>query len=111
MLILCPECDKEISDKAILCPNCGFQNQQTDEAVTMSDINYLRETLKKEIEELRDELRNLKIKTDHIRVPRPSYENHVASSMLYLCPDCGKRFSVRDDDEVCPNCRSRIYPP
>lgn len=24
MLIQCPECNKEISDKAIACPNCGF---------------------------------------------------------------------------------------
>lgn len=24
MLINCPECNKEISDKAIFCPNCGF---------------------------------------------------------------------------------------
>jgi DNA-directed RNA polymerase subunit RPC12/RpoP len=111
MLIPCPECNKEISDLAMLCPNCGFQNHQTDETATISDIDQLKEALQSEIDELRDELRNLKIKTDHIRVPRPSYENHVASSMLYLCPDCGKRFSVRDDDEVCPNCRSRIYPP
>lgn len=29
-LIKCPECNKEISDKAKLCPNCGYeQNQQT----------------------------------------------------------------------------------
>ena len=24
VLINCPECDKEISDKALMCPNCGF---------------------------------------------------------------------------------------
>ena len=24
MLIQCPECNKEISNKAIACPNCGF---------------------------------------------------------------------------------------
>ena len=23
-LVSCPECDKEISDKALMCPNCGF---------------------------------------------------------------------------------------
>jgi len=23
-LVNCPECDKEISDKALMCPNCGF---------------------------------------------------------------------------------------
>ncbi|MHC4744102.1 MAG: hypothetical protein ACYS8Z_19465 [Planctomycetota bacterium] len=23
-LVCCPECDKQISDKALMCPNCGF---------------------------------------------------------------------------------------
>lgn len=26
-LINCPECGKEISDKAKMCPNCGYQNE------------------------------------------------------------------------------------
>ena len=28
-LISCPECSKEISDKADFCPHCGFTNQNT----------------------------------------------------------------------------------
>lgn len=27
-LIKCPECGKEISDRAVQCPNCGFQSGQ-----------------------------------------------------------------------------------
>lgn len=30
MLIRCPECQKEISDKAFSCPNCGYPIQQND---------------------------------------------------------------------------------
>ncbi len=29
-LIKCPECNKEISDKAVFCPNCGFPIQETN---------------------------------------------------------------------------------
>lgn len=34
-LVECPECKKQISDKAVSCPNCGFplKQQQTDNAV------------------------------------------------------------------------------
>jgi hypothetical protein len=30
-LINCPECNKEISDKAVACPSCGFPISQTDD--------------------------------------------------------------------------------
>lgn len=31
MLIKCPECDNEISDKANYCPHCGYPLQQEDD--------------------------------------------------------------------------------
>ena len=30
-LIKCPECGKEISDKALFCPNCGYNNAENEE--------------------------------------------------------------------------------
>ena len=29
-LIKCPECQKEISDQAISCPNCGYSRRKTE---------------------------------------------------------------------------------
>jgi len=31
-LIECPECKREISDKAVSCPHCGYQQQKTKKA-------------------------------------------------------------------------------
>lgn len=36
-LIKCPECGREISDKAISCPGCGCPVEQNDNK--MADIN------------------------------------------------------------------------
>ena len=33
-LIKCPECGKEVSDKAAACPNCGFPVCGTSECQT-----------------------------------------------------------------------------
>lgn len=30
-LLKCPECGKEVSDKAGVCPNCGFPIEKKDE--------------------------------------------------------------------------------
>ena len=29
MLITCPECELQVSDKALTCPHCGYPMQQT----------------------------------------------------------------------------------
>lgn len=43
-LISCPECNKQISDKAISCPNCGFPINNpgllTSENVTLYDVEF-----------------------------------------------------------------------
>lgn len=43
MMIKCPECGKEVSDKAISCPNCGYPIQQDTKNIN----NSLSETGKK----------------------------------------------------------------
>lgn len=37
-LITCPECGKEISDKAKACPNCGYQPEQSSEIMEDSKL-------------------------------------------------------------------------
>lgn len=43
-LIRCPECGKEISDKAVSCPNCGCPMRQ-------EPVEYLREEYEEDEEE------------------------------------------------------------
>ncbi len=39
-LINCPECNKEISDKAVSCPNCGFPVSQVKQNNEKQNVNY-----------------------------------------------------------------------
>ena len=36
-LITCPECGKEVSDKAATCPNCGCPLHQSQQAVPVEE--------------------------------------------------------------------------
>lgn len=36
-LIKCPECKKEVSDKAFVCPNCGYPLQVNSDDITMKE--------------------------------------------------------------------------
>lgn len=38
MLTVCPECHKQISDRAEICPYCGYKIQSAPIATTLSDI-------------------------------------------------------------------------
>lgn len=41
MLIKCPECEKEVSDKADKCPNCGYPMTPAEEDVDSAKIGIL----------------------------------------------------------------------
>ncbi len=47
MLIICPECNKSVSDKAKTCPNCGYPIEENKSAICIiNDIKYdLRDVL------------------------------------------------------------------
>ena len=36
-LITCPECGKEVSDKATTCPNCGCPLQQSQQTIQVEE--------------------------------------------------------------------------
>lgn len=46
-LIKCPECEKEISDKADVCPNCGYPLKDTKINNTICKINQQSYNLEK----------------------------------------------------------------
>lgn len=60
MLINCPECGKEVSDKAKICPNCGF---------SISD--YIKDKLKSQLEQEEDKIKEKIIKdlVENISLP------------------------------------------
>ena len=38
-LIKCPECKKDISDKAEVCPNCGYELKSANDSVSNSNLD------------------------------------------------------------------------
>lgn len=45
-LITCPECGREISDRAEACPNCGFpitKSEEMDNELQVSDVVLAKE--------------------------------------------------------------------
>lgn len=83
MLIICPECGKDISDCALVCPNCGFpmheyvQNVESDnfaQEKTFSDESHVENKSFTQIKNSEE----------------PVSPNHVVNEIDYLpCPKCG----------------------
>lgn len=132
-LINCPECNKEISDKAVSCPNCGYP-MKTDESKSaysyngqqydISQIQWLLEQGEpiKEIKEFRiltgAGLAEAKNAIDNL--PRLSAQE--VENLEIRCPKCGssafdmisrKRgifggLTGNKTDRVCRNCKYKF---
>ena len=89
-LIICPECGKEISDKAKCCIHCGYP---------------LEEAAQKQPEEDRywevnpDQFSSEK---DADGVAGPEADEMTAPPTMIKCPVCGKEVSSQTYD--CPEC-------
>ena len=57
-LINCPECEKQVSDKAVSCPNCGYPISQ------MVNSNSFKEGLKSSPKDYEETKQNLDAKED-----------------------------------------------
>lgn len=55
-LIKCPECNKEVSDKAVSCPNCGFPISSTQNSVEAPMKKYCVSTKKYVTKDLLDQI-------------------------------------------------------
>lgn len=123
-LIKCPECGKDVSERAKTCPHCGYpiaeyitcnlnSNGETEEDKEISDeeIKALETILLSvpnnktiTIKERLSELLGISPERSHKIV-----EYYFANANYNVCPKCG----TRNEKEImfCKNCSYRIIPP
>ena len=88
-LIICPECGKEISDKAECCIHCGYPLGEMNEEPEKEDRYW-----EVDPEEFSSE-------KDADGVAGPEAEE-MSGPIFINCPVCGKQVSSKTYD--CPNC-------
>lgn len=124
MLIRCPECGKEISDKATACPNCGCPSSEWEEAEEkpMDSMDILHEIVYKYADDqkplmIRELCNRVGIKEQDAKkiidcaVQKKQVQSHIPDD---LKPYLEKEFEgvyrytlFGDRQEVyCPRCRS-----
>ena len=106
-LIACPECEKQISDKAIACPNCGYpvRERQQETAPTPPPIPVAPKTPTKKPEE------QLPAALDVRRVTvRISLWRKRAVKLQHRCPTCGHTMQadphLRGRKLICRRCEA-----
>lgn len=88
-LIKCPECGKEISDKATICPHCSLNIEEYEKH--KRDLQEEERKRKEEEERRKQEEEKRKLEEE-----RKSMEHKIK------CPECGE---IIDKDSVtCPKC-------
>ena len=89
-LIICPECGKEISDKAKCCIHCGYPLEEMQKAQQEQEERYW---------EVDPDSVNSNKSEDGIAGPEPE---EISEAVFVNCPVCGKQVSSKTYD--CPNC-------
>ena len=105
-LISCPECKKEISDRAHSCPSCGFPLDEYFQELKEKEEEKKREEERKKQEELVSVLSQIaeKRKTEEIRVC-PFCGGEISADSRF-CGFCGNK--VTTDYVICTNCGKQI---
>ena len=91
-LIKCPECGKEISDKAESCPNCGYPI-----------IKYLAEEAEKKPNDSYYATESASEKNETTQQDHP-FSIPPQGGDYEICPKCGTKFYGNE----CPNCHCHI---
>lgn len=123
-LIKCIECGREISDKAVVCPQCGcpstFQSQQpTTESTLKANLDPRWDDVLDELDSgsslgamiIIREITNVSIKeasdiVDYMEIHRepPAYILNIEEpeKTVIACSACNNQISIKA--EVCPHC-------
>lgn len=115
-IIKCPECGKEISDKATSCPNCGFplikeqpeKEKSKEYTVEINDSMYIQATSEK-----------VKVFYNHNQIIESPVDNFVLNYSKEAPDDLGREqlkvaFSTpnyRESFKICVNVGSEKYEP
>lgn len=117
-LISCPECGKEISDKAKCCPNCGYPISEykdkpiePEKEIEDCEIQRLEEILK--VIPNNDKLRIIKILSEDagigLKHSKKVVDYYFKNADFNVCPKCGARNNK--DKVFCEKCAYRIIAP
>ncbi len=123
MIINCPECGKEISDKAKFCPNCGYpisEDIARNENAIENDIE--KEINEKEIQKI-EEILEIIPNNDKLSIIKKLSENakislkrakkvvdyYFENANYNVCLNCGTR--NKKDSIFCCNCSYRMLSP
>ena len=91
-LIICPECGKEISDKAKCCIHCGYPlEEETQKQPELPEEDRYWEAEPDGFSSEKD--------AEGIAGPEPE---EMSEAVFINCPVCGKHVSSKTYD--CPNC-------
>jgi hypothetical protein len=81
-LIICPECEKEISDKADFCPQCGCPKLNSQPCLSVSELNLPETDITKPTYCINTNARN-KAETDENQTSTLGY-NYLKTKLMYL---------------------------
>jgi rRNA maturation protein Nop10 len=92
-LINCPECNKEISDKAVACIHCGYP------------LDKITKTCEQDIKYKKENQMSLKESIDSIKCPK------CGSTQIQAVPrrwSLATGFLTNKVDRVCLNCKNKF---
>jgi len=88
-LIKCPECGKEISDKASVCINCGFPLSELENAIVVEETSSVEKTPSKEV--IYYDLSRIRIKT--------VFENGLEDGVTGICNENSIEYEYRVEND------------
>lgn len=94
-LITCPECHGQVSDKAAVCPHCGYPLERTErekEQLVSELTGVLKAKIDNNTADQEHSLTKEEIRTGSYLVQCP-HCSHMTNKYKPLCESCGKKWS------------------
>lgn len=83
-MAICPKCNEQVSEAAVICPHCGC------------NINEYKDNIKAEKEKKAREEAERKRQEANERKKQAELADRL------ICPDCGRKVTL--EDKICPKC-------
>ena len=113
-LINCPECNKEVSDKAKICPNCGFSISDASNDVVRIKIDQHPQLLG-QLVTIKDVSGNILVKNAHsgsiVDIPTKDDITIVFYTGLGITPMCLTKVSPKNGGKYRASWGAGIFSP